>query len=190
MSNRLQDLVGDQERESQTEQTKPQADVDYIPWEDITLGKRLPLLSIFEAARKIVVPFYPYWSIFDRESDNFKSELTCFWNIANLLNATTGTVDFLEKAFERWKTVDISPCPGQQTKAERQNEIETITPYNNSPGYRASWEQWIRAGAPAEKALEFLAKNGLFEKQYEDQQKELKRKVFKKNKDKCLGAKK
>jgi hypothetical protein len=96
MSNRLLDLVCDQERESQPEQIKPQADVDHISWKEIALRKRPPLLSILETARKIRVPFYPYWSIFDRESDTFKSELTCFWNIANLLSATTGTVDFLE----------------------------------------------------------------------------------------------
>jgi hypothetical protein len=141
---------------------------------------------IIRKSQKIYIPFYPYW---DREGDSFKSELTCFWNIANLLNATTGTVDFLEKAINRWKTVDISPCPALQTKEERQREIETISQYKNSTPYRTSWEQWIRAGAPAEKALEFLAENGLFEAQYRDQQKELKHKALKKNKDKSIKNK-
>jgi hypothetical protein len=189
MSNRLRDLVGVQARENQSDPTKPPAGVDYISWKEIVLDKRPPFKSLLEKAKKIYVPFYPYWSIFDRESDNFKSELTCFWNIANLLNATTGTVDFLEKAIERWKTVEISPCPGLQTKEERQNEIATITQYTNSPPYRTSWEQWINAGAPAEKALEFLAKNGLFRKQYEHQQNDLKHKAFKKNKDKAAKNK-
>ena len=69
------------------------------------------------------MPYYPYWSIFDREGDTFKSELTCFWNIANLLSATTGTVEFLEKAIERWETVDVPHCMGLQTKDERTPEI-------------------------------------------------------------------
>jgi hypothetical protein len=180
MSNRLQDLAGDQEREGQT---NPQADVDHVSWKDITLRKRQPLITFFEAARQIVVPFYPYWSIFDKEGDTFKSELTCFWNIANLLSATTGTVDFLEKAIERWKTVDIPLCTGLQTREERRQEITTITQYHNSPAYRKSWEQWIQAGAPASKALEFLAKNGLFEQQYEDQLKVRRHNESMKNKD-------
>jgi hypothetical protein len=112
MSNRLRDLVGVQARENQSDPTKPPAGVDYISWKEIVLDKRPPFKSLLEKAKKIYVPFYPYWSIFDRESDNFKSELTCFWNIANLLNATTGTVDFLEKAIERWRTVDIPHCTG------------------------------------------------------------------------------
>ena len=181
MSNRLQDLAGEQEREGQT---KPQADVDHISWKDITLRKRQPLLSVFETARQMVVPFYPYWSIFDKEGDTFRSELTCFWNIANLLSATTGAVDFLEKAIERWKTVDIPHCTGLQTKEERSQEILTITQYSNSTPYRNSWEQWIQAGAPASKALKFLAKNGLFHQQYEDQLKERRNKEYQKNKDK------
>ena len=102
--------------------------------------------------------------------------------MANLLNATLGTVDFLEKTIDRWKTVDISPCPALQTKEERQREIETISQYKNSTPYRVSWEQWIRAGALAEEALEFLAENGLFEAQYRDQQKELKHRPSKRTK--------
>jgi hypothetical protein len=128
----------------------------------------------------MVVPFYPYWSIFDKEGDTFKSELTCFWNIANLLSATTGTVEFLEKAIERWETVDVPQCIGLQTKDERTQEIFKATRYTNSPAYRNSWEQWIQAAAPASKALEFLAKNGLFNKMYEDQQKERWNKEFQK----------
>jgi hypothetical protein len=130
------------------------------------------------------VPYYPYWSIFDREGDTFKSELTCFWNIANLLSATTGTVEFLEKAIERWETVDVPQCIGLQTKDERTEEIFKATRYTNSSAYRNSWEQWIQAAAPASKALEYLAKNGLFNQMYEDQQKERRNKEFQKNQDK------
>jgi hypothetical protein len=132
MSNHLQDLAGIQSRAQPSEPSTQPAEVENILWKDIVLDKRPPFNSLFEKAKKIYIPFYPYWDIFDREGDNFKSELTCFWNIANLLNATTGTVDFLEKAIERWKTIDISPCPGLQTKKERQQEIETITQYKTA----------------------------------------------------------
>jgi hypothetical protein len=130
------------------------------------------------------VPYYPYWSIFDKEGDTFRSELTCFWNIANLLNATTGTVEFLEKAIERWETVEVPHCIGLQTKEERTQEIFEATQYTNSPPYRTSWEQWIQAAAHSSQALAFLAKNGLFQKMYEDQLNERRNREFQKSQDK------
>jgi hypothetical protein len=186
MSNKLHDLAKDLEKAGQS---KPQADVDNIPWNEIALEKRRPLRANFTAATSIVIPYYPYWSIFDREGDTFKSELTCFWNIANLLSATTGTVEFLEKAIERWETVDVPQGIGLQSKEERALEISKATQYTNSTPYRTSWEQWIQAGAPASRALEFLARNGLFNQMYDDQLKERRNKEFQKNQDKHKRSK-
>jgi hypothetical protein len=52
------------------------------------------LKSNQEQASQIHIPFHHFWNIFDREPDNIKSELTCFWAIANKLRATTGTLQF------------------------------------------------------------------------------------------------
>jgi hypothetical protein len=67
-------------------------------------------------------------------------------------------------------------------------EVNNMSQYPNNPQYKQSWMQWIQEGATASQALEILDRNGLFHEQYEDQQRGLRIKAFKKGKQKGSDA--
>ena len=118
-----------------------------------------------------MIPFYRYWDIFQKEPEQIKSSLTFFWGITIPLSVTTGTLNFLEVAIQRWPTICTPKAPSLQSSEEIKLELQDITKYRNNDAYRTSWEEWIHSGKEHTDALSILAKNGLFRENLADQRK-------------------
>ena len=87
-------------------------------------------------AHRIAVPFDKFWDTFGKEPEQINTEISCFWNIANILSATTGTLQFLEKAINRWTTVEPPKALSLQYEEEINQQLVLFCSYRKSPEYR------------------------------------------------------
>jgi hypothetical protein len=130
------------------------------------LTRESPLTQ--EEAEKLPVIFYKHWEIFCRELPAVASEISCSWAVQPPLTVSTGTLAFLEKAIDRWKTIDRPHALLLQSEEDVQAEFREFANKNKTAGLKAAFLDWVSAGCPRGEVLKYCATHGQYVEQARD----------------------
>ena len=127
-------------------------------WAKARLERVPPLTQ--EKATLLPVIFYKRWEIFCREPQSVAAEISCAWAVQPPLTVSTGTLAFLEKALDRWKTIDKYQATILQTEEQIQEEFTAFANSNKTDGLRRAFVSWVTNGCRRGDVLTCCAAHG------------------------------
>ena len=118
----------------------------------------------------MLVIFYKHWEIFCRELPSVVSEISCSWAVQPPLTVSTGTLAFLEKAIDRWQTIDKPHALLLQSEEDVRAEFREFENKNKTSGLKAAFLDWVSAGCSRGEVLKYCAAHNQYLDQARDKE--------------------